>query len=426
MRILLPNLMFEEELTDCASRTTATAKRLAAELSPVMGLLAGPDTSTECVVLVPPDSMPDEVPPLLEHVRFESLKSMASRVTPEQASVDFIPWGWSQQAIHTGQQLQLRFAAPDPAVVALINSRQYSAEFDLCAPVATNHGQGQERFGILCSSQETVIRALARLKDAWSTDKWIIKANFSHAARNRLIGHGATPAPPGQSWLQLRFDKGEVVYVEPWVEPIAECGLQFSVPRAEHASHEPQFDGATEMLTDAVGRYRGSILRDVAEAPWWSPAIVHCTQIANHVQKTGYFGILGMDCMLFPHPADRKPWLRLCHDINGRHTMGRVALSLNRFLQPGEMGLWCHASAKSSAELQNLFNSAESKGVRILQTSPTWIGSQPAGMRTALMISKDGERLAQAAYRILTPSIRGQIPSLFGPEEYLRRHDNNS
>jgi hypothetical protein len=423
LRIYFPNLMFEEELTESVSRTTAAARRLVAELGPVMGLLTPPEDSTACVVLVAPESLPDEVPSLLEHVCFESRKSLGSRATPAESNADFIPWGWSQQAIHSGRQLNLRFAAPDSAVVAAINSRRFSAEFDLCVPMTTH--QTPEPFGVLCRSMDAVSRSLQGLSTHWSSDKWVIKANFSHAARNRLIGTGLTPDLSAQSWLKQRLDAGEFVYVEPWVEPIAECGMQFTVPLPDDNSCEPKYDGATEMLTDAAGRYRGSILRTVEEDPWWNPAICHCTQIANRARDVGYFGVLGMDCMLFRHPGDGNPWLRLCHDINGRHTMGRVALSLRRFLQPGETGLWCHASAKLPAESPNLFNLAESKSVRILQTSPSRIGSQPTKMQTALMISKDRESLAQAARRILTAEVRGLIPLLCGSGKQLRRHDKN-
>jgi hypothetical protein len=422
LRIHLPNLMFEEELTDSLSRTTTAARRLVAELGPVMGLLTGPDDSTECIVLVSPESRPDDVPSVLEHVRFESLKALESREATSLADADFVPWGWSQQAIRTGRQLKLGFVAPNPAVVALINSRRFSAEFDFCA--AMSNSQTPEAFGFLCSSMDEVGRSLKLLGSRWSTDKWIIKANHSHAARNRLIGNGPVPDPPGQSWLRQRFQAGEVVYAEPWVEPIAECGLQFTVPQPEDTQQQPQYDGATEMLTDAVGRYRGSILRPAAEDLWWRPAIGHCTLIAERAKKLGFFGTLGMDCMAFRHPSDGNPWLRVCHDINGRHTMGRVALSLNRFLQAGETGLWCHVAAKSSPEYRNLFDSAELENVRILQTSPSWIGSQPTRMRTALIISSDRQSLAQAAFRILTPDIRGLFSSLCGSAKDLRTNDN--
>jgi hypothetical protein len=407
LRIHLPNLMFEEELTTSVSRTTANARRLVAELGPVMGLLSGPDDPAECIVLVPPESRPEEIPSALQHVRFETLESLEATALGD---ADFVPWGWSPQAVLTGQQLKLRFAAPDATVVALINSRRFSAEFDSCFPLMSD--QAPEPFGVLCHSMEDVRRSLRMLKSSRLFDKWVIKSNLSHAARNRLIGTGTIPDVPGQTWLRQRFQAGEVVYAEPWVEPIAECGLQFTVPHPGDNPREPKYDGATEMLTDAVGRYRGSILRPAAENLWWQPAIAHCRAIAQRVRELGYFGVIGMDCMLFRHPRDGHPWLRVCHDINGRHTMGRVALALNRFIQGGETGLWCHAAAKSAAEPRNPFDAAESKNVRILQTSPSWIGSQPTKMRTALLISQDWERLVGVARRILTQDIRGLSSSL--------------
>lgn len=392
--------MFEEELHGRPRLATAAARRIVAELGPVMGLLSGPDNADECIVLVPPEAIPREIPPSLEHIRFETLKSLSST---NLLDASFVPWGWSRRAILTGRQLNLTFEAPDPEVVKVINSRQFSAGFDTCLPL-TGHAT-PELFGILCSSVDDVCRSLKSFADR-NASKWVLKSDLSQAARNRLIGHGLVPDGSQIAWLQQRFKAGEVVYAEPWVERLAECGLQFTVKIPTDGDPEAEFEGAAEMLTDAVGRYRGSILRPAAEDVWWRPAIAHCRTIAQRAAALGYFGAIGMDCMLFRHTADGRSWLRPCHDINGRYTMGRVALSLDGYLDSGEVGFWCHAPGKSQPAARNLFDSADLENVRIVQTSPSWIGLQPVEFQTALLISKDSSCLERVARRILKQDVR--------------------
>lgn len=404
-QILFPNLMFEDELRHRPRCATANARRIVSELGPVMGLLSGNDTAETSILLVAPDAMPQELPPALEHIQFESLKSLSSNTLGDTR---FVPWGWSRQAILTGRQLNLRFEAPDPEVVTAINSRQFLADFDQCFPL---RGRATpEPFGILCSSLNDVCRSLKSFADR-NVVNWVLKANLSQAAGNRLIGNGLIPVESQIAWLYRRFQAGEVVYAEPWVERMAECGLQFTVRRMESGDHETAFDGAAEMLTDAVGRYRGSILRRMAEKVWWEPAISHCRIIAERASEMGFFGVMGMDCMMYRHPTDGCAWLRVCHDINGRCTMGRVALSLMRFLQKGENGIWCHAPAKSSTVPWNPFDAVDRENVRIVKTSPTRIGSQPIKLQTALLISEDCRCLTRVVHKILGPDIRGSFSS---------------
>ena len=414
-RLLLPNLMFEDELDGIAHRVPALARKSAGQLAAVMGLLAsrselpsksGAASDQHVIVIVNEDAIPSEIPPALQHVRFETLASL-SRV--DLAEFEYQPWGWSEAAINLGTKLGLKFSAPDPDAVRFVNSREFLAPRDGCWPLSKEAEAGELPCGRLCWSADQVSEALREFFGLGFA-KWVIKSNFSQASRNRMCGDGVEISATTQNWLQKRFVDKQPVYVEPWFERVAECGLQFDVPpSASDASIE--YIGGCEMLTDESGRYRGSIVSTAVDGWWWS-AIPHCANIAAVAQRLGFFGPIGMDCMLVRHPVDGQLWLRPCHDVNGRFTMGRVALSLRHWLRPGEIGFWCHGVEKSDMAAGNLFAEQPGENVRIIPTSPAMYGSERTTFQTALLISADCCRLTTVVSEILSQNIRGPFDPL--------------
>ena len=240
----------------------------------------------------------------------------------------------------------------------------------------------------------------------YSQRGWVIKADLSHASRNRLLGTSKDLRREQRAWLESRFDSGECVYVEPWVERISECGLQFMVPQSGSPAATIEFIGAAEMVNDEAGRYLGSIVRSSLHEAIWQPAIEHCLQIARSAGALGYFGPLGIDCMVFRCPKHNRPWLRFSHDINGRLTMGRIALSLRRFLEFGEIGVWIHAEMNSGLRNGKTADEVLPGGVRIIHTGPGRIGGKAVRTETALVVSSDSERLKAACTQILGRSVK--------------------
>jgi len=409
--------MFEDELENSGRRLPREPRRLVAELAALMGLLSWPSEAevespdARDIVLVDPDFVPTGLPSALSQLRFEPLTEATLRQLNLSGECDLqlVPWGWSHSAVAVQQQFQSSARVPDVDVVRFVNSRAFHAAFDVSQPLVDANAELQS-VGKLCRSLPDVLQSL-ELFASWGYERWVIKSNFSQAARNRLLGKGFTPDESQKNWLVRRFEKGEPVYAEPWCDRLAECGLQFWVPPRSDSSLSIRFQGGAEMLTDAVGRYRGSIVTHSYGSAWWAAAVNRCQTIAEHAQSLGFFGPMGMDCMLFQHPLSGEPQLRFCHDINGRYTMGRLALSLRRWLEPGETGFWCHASAKTSSIRHNVFSNLDVKGVRIVPTSPSRIGAQSPDLQTALMISADCECLTQVARKILSQDIRGPFAS---------------
>ena len=408
--VLLPNLMFEDELDGTAHRVPALARKSAEQLAVVMSLLASTKSSitseTSDIVIVSDDGVPSEIPAALKHVRFETRSSLSRR---NLAGFGFQPWGWSNASIAVGRELGLQFSAPDADIVRFVNSREFLGPLDGCLSLSRNGTSRELPGGHLCRSIQQVSDALLELS-ALGFSNWVIKSNLSQAARNRVCGAGLDIPVATRNWLQKRLVGKQPVYVEPWYERVAECGLQFQVPPIS-AEDPIEFLGGCEMLTDDSGRYRGSIISTAAHG-WWHRAIPRCAEIATTAQQLGFFGPMGMDCMLVRDPIDGQLWLRPCHDINGRFTMGRVALSLRHWLQSGEIGFWCHGVEKSDTAARNLFVEQPGENVRIIPTSPAMYGSERTTFQTALLISADCCRLTTVVSEILSQNIRGPLDLL--------------
>lgn len=417
--VLLPNFFFEEELQATSVLGSNASRRLAAELAPVMGLVEQGSsvvdrTSTgdsippdrpwpRRIVVVSETTRPTDLPTVLQGIDFLTIKELAEHIRRESQSAaeratawHATPWGCSEAAVDVFRTAGLSGDWPRIDAVRLINSRRFQSLFDQAIEVA---GTGSmNTFGTLCSSMTEVTAAI---RDAcrYSPHGWVIKADLSHASRNRILGTSPACNSDQLAWLTARFSSGEPVYVEPWVKRISECGLQFMITASDSGPSDVEFVGAAEMLTDSAGHYRGSVVSnssasDASPHLFWHRAIEHGRQIAGKAATAGYHGPLGIDCMVFQSPTDNHRWLRMCHDINGRLTMGRIALSLRKWLKAGETGLWIHSTAEFTQQNQNRIDEVSCSGVRIIPTSPGRIGGQATKIQTALFASADPEQLS--------------------------------
>ena len=110
--------------------------------------------------------------------------------------------------------------------------------------------------------------------------------------------------------------------------------------------------------------------------------------------------------MVFRCPKRNRRFLRFSHDINGRLTMGRIALSLRKFLEPGETGVWIHAEKNASRRNEKTADEVSPPGVRIIHTSPGRIGGKAVRFGTALLVSANSERLKAACAQIPGQSMK--------------------
>lgn len=395
MKLFLPNLTFEDELTGGRIKPTKATQRAVNELSPLMGL-AAEDGDLVAVPTVPKEK---DLPECLKHVQFVSSSDLTDVVPHDVTEV--VPWGWT----HTVKDIFATpgdnwVSAPSHEAVWQVNGRSFNAEHDR---VLTDHPDvlpfGAEQFGVLCDSFETWSAAVTQCARA-GDNRWVAKPQISHAGRNRVIGTGTELNSQQRGWLAKHLAKPGGVYLEPWVLPQSECGVQFEILDRD-AAPTIRLIGVAELLNDGAGRYRGSLIS--AETTFqtdWDDVIRHGQKVCEAAAELGYRGPLGVDAFRFSLPNGSIA-TRLCNDLNGRFTMGRLALHLKKWLQPGEFGVWVHfvvpGDGQHFADGLETLATCGIETVRIMRTSPLKIGGDRLRQRTVLLIGQDREDLMVAA-----------------------------
>lgn len=257
----------------------------------------------------------------------------------QAAKFELVPWGWSKPVTQIAGFRGFQTGSPTRRAVQAVNQRAFSfqleQEWGLALP-------GSARV----KSLEELESAVSDLQDVHDTPEieWVVKANFSMSARERMRGQGAALTEQVRGWAEKRLASGQALFLEPWVQRTAEMGLQFEIPQ----KGKSELLGVVPLLCDERGQYRGSRIGCDAKI-WkaWRPAIEVGQKVAERVQQAGYFGPLGIDAMQFTDARGELQW-RAIQDVNARYTMGRLALGFSRFLKRGQVGSWLHFPWKES------------------------------------------------------------------------------
>ena len=385
-RLFVGNFDFEHELS--ARKSSGRSERVAAELASVWLGIAREDD-----VLWMPE------PPDAEFVKDISAQGFpAVRILSSESELAELgkrsplvccPWGWSSKLRCWAEKQNLQFDAPPSDAVACANSRRFSfgleSELGVGLPSSAHVG--------------TMAEWEAALSGFAPNERWVAKSEFGMSARERLLGTGPKLSPAQVAWASKRFQAGEVLILEPWVEIIAEAGLQFDVPRL--GKGEPQLLGITPLFTDRSGVYRGSRFDAAAERETdWSEACEVCQIAAKRLQSLGYFGPLGIDAAWYQGFAGRRK-LRPLQDINARWTMGRLSLGFRSRLAPNEAGAWLHLpcpaeTPQSARDWWAGLAKAFLPETRLVRTSPITTRDRVTRRATFLLIAPDDPRLRSA------------------------------
>lgn len=315
----------------------------------------------------------------------------------EQAvELQFLPWGWSNAVSQAATSKGFQLKAPALEAVQTVNARTFSFQCE------------QEWGGLLPGSRQ--LESLAELESALIELQklqseieraWVLKANFSMSARERMQGHGNQLSQQIRGWAEKRFSQGQTLFLEPWVKRIKEAGLQFEIPKQS----DPQFIGLARLLSDARGQYRGSrITLDQQIQEEWQSAIEVGHRVAKRAQQSGYFGPLGIDAMCYLD-GNGKRQCRPIQDVNARFTMGRLALGFLRFLEPNQTASWLHFPWKESYGVKfsnwlRCVSEQEETGTRLIATSPDQINGQALPLVNVLVISHSVEQSELAENRL--------------------------
>jgi hypothetical protein len=177
-----------------------------------------------------------------------------------------------------------------------------------------------------------VIESLAQLDDllaAGGTDagidrRWVCKAPFTAAGRDRAHGHG--PIADGEVRVHLgrMIEKFGAVTFEPWLERILDLGVCVQL-RPDGTMH---VDRPHTLLSDPRGHFQGIDIVEPAltEAEHDELArVVHASGTRLH--GIGYSGAFTLDAFVYRDHGMRK--LHPLCELNARHSFGHVARALH-------------------------------------------------------------------------------------------------
>ena len=316
--------------------------------------------------------------------------------------VELVPWGWTEEIRNRADQQGWNYSTPPQTVVTESNSRRFSFQCE------QEWNIGLEG-AVVIDSVETLAESIRRLPKG--DDRWVVKAEYSMSARERVLGQGSQLPEPTLHWAQKRIERDGVVFLEPWVDRIAEAGLQFTIPQ----SGKPVCEGVTPLLTGERGEYLGNrfAVHDDIESIW-SSSIETAQQVALKLQAKGYFGPLGIDAVRY-RDRDGELRLRPLQDINARYTMGWLALGFRGLLQPGETGTWLHlrqphASIDKLKEWSTEIQQRLPAEARMIRTSPWEINGKPVRQGTVVLrspsqsVQDEAERIAFVSDSRLIPN----------------------
>ena len=258
---------------------------------------------------------------LLDQPWSETLRVEASRRGVELVPVDgaagmasriFTPWGWTASVVALGERIGATVQPVPLETVARVNSKLFShsleLEMDIALPGAATASTFQEL-------QEAVARACPK-----TDDKWVIKSPLGFAARDRVLGRGPTLIGPPATWSQRRLASGETLIFQPWLDVIREYGVTMNIL----PDGEISILGISDLQTNGAGTGKGYLLGRKVEPHRAIELERIAKAVGERLWREGYAGPAGVDAL--EHTGGLHPLL----EINARHTMGFVAMGIER------------------------------------------------------------------------------------------------
>ena len=255
------------------------------------------------------------------------------------------PWGVSPQSTHFYEQLKeeskwegLSVPSYDEAYARLC-SRQ-TAAVCLRSLLSVLPEPDRDILPRFRSSLEEIEEIVER-----EEGPMVIKAPYSSSGRGLLWVFG-TLGEPEREWLSGVLKKQGSVSVERALDRKQDFAMEFFSDGKGNVSYEGlslfntgkqgtyagNFLGSQEMIEMRITEYIAlELLEEVRES-----LVATLQEIGGHL----YRGYIGVDMMVYVAPGEDSYRLHPCVEINWRHTMGVVALSLSKRLAEGQTGLF--------------------------------------------------------------------------------------
>lgn len=397
-RIFLGNFDFEHQLASPGYNRPARLAALNSELSAHLLPLTRPGDHVQFADDLPAGFLAGAV-----DAGIVDSADVAQAAPAAGSSIE--PWGWSQPVLDTARSQGLLTEAPPIAAVRLVNSRMFSNQLETRLGIGLPGARTITAYNDLL---DAISESASRSDIAFDQFSWVVKGEFSMACRERLLGRGEPTDPPSINWVTSRLARRQTLYFEPWLKSEIEVSTHWDIPPGDD---EPTFIGTTTVFGGNTGN---AALPSAAfpEMPHECREVILSTSrtVAYRVQAAGYFGPLGVDAMVYLDQAGQVR-VRPIQDINGRWSMGRVALRLAERLAPDRYVEWSHVPAQEVCRHIGLQNTAEQEqfhqhrpleitdaidqsewpietvtGSRFVLTSPLWLAGRLPNRTSVLCI----------------------------------------
>jgi len=428
-RILYGNFDFEHELEDRSYRPSPRIAAFTAQLVPHLIALAADGDYLWNSADIPHEFLTAAAQAGLPEVRRCGLSDALSAESGDvPAQLVSEHWGWSAASIHAADKQKWRTVCPGPAATSHVNDRVFAAGLE------AESGCGIPGSCLIRSHDELLdaIRLTAvQFKLQEDELQWVVKSRFGMASRGRICGTGTTCGPSAAGWLSRQFHRNTDVVFEPWVKCDREFSTQWVLPCR---GGSPELLGWTEILngTDgAPGCWNIRAAYPFAESEFQS-ALPMLTEAVNQIAAEGYFGPVGIDSMRYFDPGTHETaavttrgvscHMRPLQDINGRYTMGRVALELAARICPGQDAFWLQLPATGICQAVNVGSQRQARDLYARQGLEISDSLRVADGKTVRLPDELRVWLTSPLWSDAAPSLRCGV-LIAGPESaYLARH----
>ncbi|MCK9410858.1 MAG: hypothetical protein M0Q53_01065 [Prolixibacteraceae bacterium] len=183
-------------------------------------------------------------------------------------------------------------------------------------------------------------------------ERAVVKTPWSSSGRGLLLFPNPDQKTKNDEVLSGMLNQQGFVTIEPWLEKIVDLSYQFISKTGEIS-----YMGRTFFDTDSKGRYLGNLLTDTPILPEKVSDFLETnnTQVVQllkaALKDSGYSslyeGWIGVDALIYKTESSKLRFQPMV-EINGRFTMGAIALKLREHLAPGSQGFLQIFFSKSS------------------------------------------------------------------------------
>jgi hypothetical protein len=293
--------------------------------------------------------------------------AMADPAWLNQPKGRLVPWGWSPAVYQLFQPLfpmfdnQFRQSAVGKwqtahkhlysrlTAMTLLNTIRSGPIYDWLPD--------QSAVPVACDKLEAIYAQIA------SADRAVVKTPWSSSGRGLLLFPNIDSKKKNEEVLHGMLNQQGFVTVEPWRQKLMDLSYQF-----QSKGGKITYMGRTIFETDQKGRYQRNFLDDRPEASIevcnylekWNDEVVSVLgkALSSSGYATLYEGWIGVDAIIFKTAGGELKFQPMV-EINGRYTMGAIALKIRNHLAEGSTGYMQLYYSKSS----NFFDFCQKKAV---------------------------------------------------------------